>query len=109
MASLIETLKAASPHSLKQVWIDEAQLESEKISPWVELPLWIPSSDTTHSGFMLCDTNKAHAHGLRCRPIADTVRDTASWLRQRETAGTWQHVLTGERERALLDACRKSV
>jgi 2'-hydroxyisoflavone reductase len=49
------------------------------VEPWNELPIWIPEGHEyrwLHTG----DASRAHAAGLRCRPVAETVADTWAWL-----------------------------
>jgi hypothetical protein len=49
---------------------------------------------------------RAAARGLRLRPNAQTVADTAAWLRGREASGAWKNVLSAEQERAILAPAR---
>ena len=51
---------------------------------------------------MTMDCSRAERAGLRTRPLADTIRDTAQWLAARDNAGAWKHVLGAAAERALL-------
>ena len=39
------------------------------------------------------------APGLRTRPLAQTIADTAAWLAQRDNAGAWKDVLSADAER----------
>jgi hypothetical protein len=78
---------------------------AHEIEPWTELPVWLPPDD--EYGWMH-DTSveRAHATGLRCRPVEDTVADTWSWLlsiNKRPTLS--ENAATGldpEKERAAL-------
>jgi 2'-hydroxyisoflavone reductase len=85
----------------KPAWVDDATLLGYGVQPWVGLPLWIPGSDAQSAGFMAFDCSRAHAAGLRTRPLADTIADTATWLLARDDAGAWQHVLDGASEAAI--------
>jgi 2'-hydroxyisoflavone reductase len=67
--------QAAGHAPAEAVAVSEALLVREKIEPWRELPLWLPADDPEFAGFMSVDISRAAAHGLRTRPIADTVRD----------------------------------
>ncbi|WP_221476838.1 NAD-dependent epimerase/dehydratase family protein [Streptomyces zagrosensis] len=60
-------------------WVDAETVLAADIAPWTDLPVWVPEGelyDTLHRG----DVAKALAAGLRCRPMAETVADTWSWL-----------------------------
>ena len=99
---------AACPGDAQPVWVDEAFLLEQSVGPWMELPLWVPTSE---EAFLQMSVAKAVAAGLRFRPIEDTARDTLTWTResgaqlvtetQYGTAG-----LDSAREAELLEAWR---
>ncbi|MET8625651.1 NAD-dependent epimerase/dehydratase family protein [Kitasatospora sp. NPDC004669] len=70
------------------VWVEDDLLLAEgpdKVEPWLELPFWAP--DLPEWKYIwLVDSDRARAAGLRCRPFAETVRDTWEWLRVRGPA-----------------------
>jgi hypothetical protein len=68
------------------------------------LPLWLPASEPDSTGFMHINCDTARRSGLRTRPLAQTIADTAAWLAGRDNAGAWKHVLSAEAERRILDA-----
>jgi len=104
MGDLIDACVAVSADPPASAWVDEKTLLDFHVEPWTGLPLWIPSTDADAAGFMSVDCDRAHASGLRTRPLDETVRDTAAWLAARENSGAWQHVLSDARERMLLSA-----
>jgi nucleoside-diphosphate-sugar epimerase len=104
MGDLVDTLTAVAPSPPVPVWTADATLLAHGVEPWMGLPLWLPSTEPDSAGFMSVDTGKAVATGLETRPLADTVRDTASWLAQRDNAGAWKHVLTAQKEREILES-----
>ncbi|MGW0824587.1 NAD-dependent epimerase/dehydratase family protein [Streptomyces sp. NPDC002845] len=59
------------------VWVEPDVLIEQGVKQWTELPLW-----RTHAGVWSVDSGRAVAAGLRCRPIAETIRDTWAWLAQ---------------------------
>ncbi|AXI81378.1 NAD-dependent epimerase/dehydratase family protein [Peterkaempfera bronchialis] len=58
------------------VWAPDQVLLDSGVRQWTELPLW-----RTHRGVWRIDSSAAHAAGLHCRPLAETVADTWAWLR----------------------------
>ncbi|SCG07647.1 Nucleoside-diphosphate-sugar epimerase [Streptomyces sp. MnatMP-M17] len=56
-------------------WVEPGVLTDHGVAQWTELPLW-----RTHAGVWSVDSSRAVAAGLRCRPIADSIRDTWAWL-----------------------------
>ena len=102
---LVEALAAAGGSGApRAAWTEEATLLEHKVAPWTGLPLWIPSTFADEAGFMLIDCTKAHRAGLRTRPPAATLADTAAWLAQRDNAGAWKDVLSADAERTILAA-----
>jgi 2'-hydroxyisoflavone reductase len=102
IAACRHSAQAAGCAAAEAVRVGEALLVRENVAPWTELPLWLPASDPEFAGFMSVDIGHAAAHGLRTRPIADTVRDVLAEGQppadDRRRAGK----LTAEREAALL-------
>ncbi|MFI0961354.1 NAD-dependent epimerase/dehydratase family protein [Streptomyces sp. NPDC021080] len=68
-ACLTETGGAGVP-----VWVDPSVLIEQGVKQWTELPLW-----RTHAGVWAVGSSRAVAAGLRCRTIAETIRDTWQW------------------------------
>jgi 2'-hydroxyisoflavone reductase len=103
--AVVEASATAAANDARAVWVDEQLLLDEGVEPYVELPLWIPSSERTFFG----ETPNARAKGagLELRPIAETVRDTLAWARTRPAApgeGRYNYVggLAPEKEQAIL-------
>jgi 2'-hydroxyisoflavone reductase len=84
-------------------WVPDEFLVEQGVGEWMELPLWIADPDWV--GMHHADVSRAVEAGLRFRPVAETVRDTAEWA-----AGRGEHEpqagLAPERERELLEAWR---
>ncbi|MEV6397189.1 NAD-dependent epimerase/dehydratase family protein [Streptomyces sp. NPDC051907] len=55
-------------------WAQPELLAEHGVRPWTELPLW-----RTEASAWAVGSRRAVAAGLRCRPVADTIRDTWSW------------------------------
>ncbi len=85
----LETCRAvAGAPDTELVWVADGPLLAEgpdRVDPWTELPLWAPDLPDM-AGTWLTDTGRAEAAGLRCRPFAETARDTWEWLRTRGPA-----------------------
>jgi nucleoside-diphosphate-sugar epimerase len=84
MGSLLAACcEVAGAPDVRLTWMDPDAVQAAGIEPWTELPLWLPAD---HEFAALHDANveRAHAAGLRCRPAADTVADTWSWLLELE-------------------------
>jgi len=82
------------------VWMPAKFLEEQKVGPWMDMPLWIPQ-ESDMSGLDRVDISKALSLGLKCRPIADTIRDTSVWDTSREQL-PMKAGLSPEREQSVL-------
>jgi len=61
------------------VWLSPGTVEAAGVEPWTELPIWTPPTGDL-APLHDCDTSAAHAAGLSCRPVSDTVVATWAWL-----------------------------
>jgi nucleoside-diphosphate-sugar epimerase len=81
-AELLETASRAGGAALDVAWCDDAFVRAHGLTASEEsdpFPLITPEEPNAH----LFDTSRAVAHGLRFRPLADTVGDTLEWDRAR--------------------------
>ena len=93
---------------LRFVPVGEAFLVEQGVAPWNELPLWMPTTDPEHPGFMRVDCSRAVAAGLVTRPLAETVDavlDEFAGARRRRSAPAGK--LAPARERELIAAWRE--
>ena len=85
----------------------DMEIFEQMIAHWSDLPVWLPRSD---EGLHRVSIARALANGLRCRPLRETIIDTADWAAgpapALPTAGPPRPSvgLTPEREAALLAA-----
>jgi len=103
MGELLETARAVTGSTAELVWVAPAIIEEAALSPWTELPIWVPP-DGELAGLHAGDVTAAHAHGLRCRPVAETVRDTWTWMQAEgdpEALSDGSVGLSPEREQAV--------
>jgi 2'-hydroxyisoflavone reductase len=103
---LLDVCQMVGGEGARFTWVGEPFLTERGVEPWSELPLWVPESDASHTGFMRVDCSRALGAGLTFRPLEQTVRDTLDWAATRPADRTWKAGLTREREAELLAAWR---
>jgi 2'-hydroxyisoflavone reductase len=81
--SLLVACREAALSDATFVWADENFLLQEGVTPWTDLPLWVPSTDPAFAGFYNININKALKAGLNFRPLSQTVSETLAWLKSR--------------------------
>ena len=74
---LLQTVIDTLQPSARLQWVDEAFLLAQGVAPWSDLPLWLPRAQ---SGMLAVNLDRARATGLLCRPLTQTLRDTAGGL-----------------------------
>ncbi|MGW4240769.1 NAD-dependent epimerase/dehydratase family protein [Streptomyces sp. NPDC004749] len=79
MEELLDACVRATGADAELRWTDPATILGAGIQPWTDLPIWLPPGEL-HDTLYGADVSKALATGLRCRPVADTVADTWTWL-----------------------------
>ncbi|WP_406290846.1 NAD-dependent epimerase/dehydratase family protein [Streptomyces sp. NBC_00209] len=81
MGGLLDACVRATGSDAELRWTPAEQILAAGVEPWTDLPVWLPPGETydaLHQG----DVGLAHANGLRCRPVEETVADTWAWLRE---------------------------
>jgi 2'-hydroxyisoflavone reductase len=73
-------LAAAGAPDARLTWVSPNVIERAGIEPWTQLPIWLPPGHE-FEGLHGADVERAHAAGLRCRPVSETVTDTWAWMR----------------------------
>lgn len=101
METFLQTCAAAVGKECRFHWVADEKLRAAGIQPWMGLPLWLAQADSDTIGFMQIDCSKAIEHGLKIRPLSDTILDTITW-KNSQTERTIKTGLSVEQESALL-------
>lgn len=79
MGELLEDVVQVTGSGAELVWVSPAVLEEAGVSPWIEMPIWLPQN-AEFGGMHDGDVSAAYGAGLTCRPSRETVADTWAWL-----------------------------
>ncbi|MGW1764496.1 NAD-dependent epimerase/dehydratase family protein [Streptomyces sp. NPDC002073] len=103
MSDFLTACVLATGGEAQLAWAPDKLLLDHDVQQWTELPLW-----RTHAGVWRIESTRAQAAGLVCRPLAQTVADTWSWLREGGVPvdhPRWaEHGITPEKEALILAA-----
>ncbi|MGW0839181.1 NAD-dependent epimerase/dehydratase family protein [Streptomyces sp. NPDC002787] len=80
MGELLDTCVRVTGSSAELRWTEPELLLDAGIEPWTQLPVWVPEGSDLHDALHRADVSRAVGDGLRCRGVAETVRDTWEWL-----------------------------
>ncbi len=109
MGAFLDTACATLNPAARLKWLDETFLLEAGVAPWSDLPVWLPA---VSQGLHQTSIARALATGLRCRPLAQTLLDTAAWASRPDESAAAAAAgpprpavgLAPEREAALLAA-----
>ncbi len=109
MGGMLDGIKTAlAATGAKFTWVPAKFLDEQKVSPWSDIPVWIPpASEDGGTGAM--SNARAVAKGLTFRPLTETARDTLTWFKSlpKERQEKLKAGLTKEREAEVLAAWKK--
>lgn len=105
VGEMLETIKTAENAKANFTWVNADFLESQKVSPWSDMPVWVPPRGE-EAGIGQVSIRRALDKGLTFRPLADTARDTLAWFKSQpaDRQAKLRAGLTPEREKEVLDA-----
>lgn len=102
LSELLAVSRLVSGSNATFTWLPENFLLAHGVTPWSELPLWVPAPESR--GFSAVKVERALTAGLTFRSLGETVTDTLTWLATRPADHTWRAGISRERERELLAA-----
>jgi 2'-hydroxyisoflavone reductase len=81
MRAMLEGTRDAVGSKATLTWVPSDFLEQQKVSPWGDMPAWVPGTGDT-AGFGLRSNRRAVAAGLTFRPLATTAKETLAWWKE---------------------------
>ena len=108
MGEMLGGIKAGVKSDAKFTWVSAEFLEEHKVSPWSDMPVWIPPSGDM-GGMGRTSIKKALAKGLTFRPLEVTARDTLTYFKSlpEDRQKQLKAGLSAEREKEVLEAWHK--
>ncbi len=107
MGSMLKTINQVAGNHAQLIEATAKFLEDNKVAPWSDLPVWIPSQ-SENAGMHRRSNAKAIAAGLTFRSVAITTADTLQWWNALDAKRkeTLRSGLKAEREAELLAKLR---
>lgn len=109
MAGQLHGIRAAfdGTTEVRFTWVPAEFLAEHQVSPWGEMPTWLPGSDP-ESVIARTSNARALAAGLTFRPLATSAVDALAWYREQPEAARAQigkaAGLAPDKEKAVLAA-----
>ena len=104
MGEVLDMCRAVTGSDAVLRWAPEKFLLEAEVTPWSEMPLWVPESEG--AGFSAIDCSKAISHGLTFRPLEEIVRATYEWTKTWPAERPLRAGITPEKEAATLELFR---
>jgi 2'-hydroxyisoflavone reductase len=80
VGDMLEQIKTAVKSDAKFTWADADFLEAQNVSPWSDMPVWVPPRGE-EGGLSRTSIKRALDKGLTFRPLPETARDTLAWFK----------------------------
>lgn len=74
----LDACKQAAGNDAEFTWVNAEFLEEHEVSPWGDMPLWIPPSGESPAFHRRSNVAAVKA-GLKMRPVKTTARDIMDW------------------------------
>jgi 2'-hydroxyisoflavone reductase len=105
VGDMLNGIRSATKSNAQFTWADADFLAAQKIRPWSDMPVWVPSKGE-ETGFALISIKKALDKGLTFRSVGDTTQATLEWFRKQpaERQAKLRAGITPEREAEVLAA-----
>ena len=100
MSDVLAQCAEGAASDVTWTWVDQEFLKAQEVEPWMgpgAIPLWLPRPE--YDGLPAHDVRPSLDAGLTIRPLADTTRDTLTWLEA--TTGAVVSGIGLEREKEL--------
>jgi 2'-hydroxyisoflavone reductase len=81
IGELLESCKRTSGSDAKFTWVPTAFLSKHGVSPWSDLPVWVPP-DGDEGGMGTVSAARAIAKGLKFRPVDEVTKATLVWYQE---------------------------
>jgi 2'-hydroxyisoflavone reductase len=103
MRAMLSEIAAGIQTEPRLTWVSTDFLKAQKVSPWRDLPVWVPGHGDS-AGFARRDIRRALDAGLVFRLLPQTAADTLAWFKTlpQDRQATLKAGLAAEREAALL-------
>jgi 2'-hydroxyisoflavone reductase len=75
LGELVEAAAHLAGVEYEPAWVADDFLVEQGVTPWSELPLWVPESDESTRALYAVSLARARSAGLRTRPLAQSVHD----------------------------------
>lgn len=105
---LLETCVEILNPKAELVWVPADFLKQHQVSPWQDMPAWLPN-DGAYAGMGSMSSTRAYNAGLKEKPIGTVITDCYEWFTSlpAERQGRLRAGLSLERELAILKLWNK--
>src|SRR5206468_12066205 len=106
---MLDGIKKVTQRTSTFTWVDAAFLAAHKVSPWSDIPVWIPPPGE-EAAFSKININKSVSKGLTFRSVPDTTQATLDWFKKQsaERQAKLRAGITAQRETEVLAAWHAS-
>lgn len=101
MEALLEGCRRVAGSNARFRWIPDDRILAAGLTPWIEVPLWMPKTNKDLRYILDVAVDKAFGEGLTTRPLEETLANILDWDRSRRDVSL-EAGLSRDKEAALL-------
>lgn len=106
MRQVMDTCQQVAGNPSELAWVDDEFLLAKGVTPFTDLPLWLPSFASV---MQRVNISKALNAGLTFRPLEQIVNDTLAWDNTRPADDPRVNGISPERETELLEKWNEEI
>ena len=105
IADMLAGIRKVTKTDSQLTWVEADFLAAQKVSPWSDMPVWIPPRGDS-AGFAMISIDRALSKGLTFRSVPDTTQVTLDWFHKQpaDRQAKLHAGLTAQRETDVLAA-----
>ncbi|HEU5236818.1 MAG TPA: hypothetical protein VFU37_06740, partial [Pyrinomonadaceae bacterium] len=105
IADMLAGIRKVTKTESQLTWVEADFLAAQKVSPWSDMPVWIPPRGDS-AGFAMISIDRALSKGLTFRSVPDTTQVTLDWFHKQpaDRQAKLHAGLTPQRETDVLAA-----
>ncbi|SMY03026.1 NAD-dependent epimerase/dehydratase family protein [Brevibacterium antiquum] len=106
LSAFLSEIERISGSSVERVALSESAMKKHEVMPWVQIPMWLPTSDTGKQAFFNIDASDATRRGLMTRRSPDTIQAILEWADGERLKTEPRYGLSSDQETDLIAVLR---
>lgn len=108
LSEFLSQVERISDSSVERISLSESAMLEYDVTPWVQIPMWLPPSDISKQAFFNVEAGDAPSLGLITRNSADTIQGILEWADVERLKTEPRYGMSSEQEINLIAAIQRN-